>query len=123
MNGLGSRYRLGTWRRGAPVRGTIAQYVVLSALAPSALSGHFGSVRTNLMLCLVAAVWSLMALHPALRRRAPVMAVFVAGVGAISFVLVIRGLSGSPMWSGSRTNRALHKGAGCRGTLGNVRYF
>jgi signal transduction histidine kinase len=90
MNGLGSRYRLGTWRRGAPVRGTIAQYVVLSALAPSALSGHFGSVRTNLMLCLVAAVWSLMALHPALRRRAPVMAVFVAGVVAISFVLVIR---------------------------------
>jgi signal transduction histidine kinase len=90
MSSLGSRYQLGTWRRGAPVRATIMQYVVLSALTASALSGYFGSVRTNLLLCLVAAVWSLAALHPALRGRAPVMAVFVAGVIAISFVLVIR---------------------------------
>jgi signal transduction histidine kinase len=90
MRSVESRYQLGTWRRGAPVRVTIAQYVVLAALSASALSGHFGSVPTNLLLCLVAAVWSLAPLHPALRRRAPVMAVFVAGVVAISFVLVIR---------------------------------
>ena len=90
MSSLASRYQLETWRRGAPVRVTIAQYVVLAALTASALSGHFGSVPTNLLLCLVAAVWSLAALHPALRRRAPVMAVFVAGVVAISLVLVIR---------------------------------
>jgi len=69
---------------------TIAQLVILGVLSVSALGGHFGSVRTNLVLCLVAAVWSLMALHPGLRKRAPVMAVFVAGVIAISFALVIR---------------------------------
>jgi signal transduction histidine kinase len=90
MSSLASRYQLGTWRRGAPVRATIGQYVVLSALTASAVSGYFGSVRTNLLLCLAAAVWSLAPLHPALRRRAPVMAVFVAGVIAISVVLVIR---------------------------------
>ena len=66
------------------------QYVLLSALTASALSGHWGSPQTNLLLCLLAAVWALMALHPALRKRPSVMAVFVAGVVAISFVLVIR---------------------------------
>jgi signal transduction histidine kinase len=90
VSSLGSHYLLDTWRRGASARTTIAQFVILAALTPSALGGHFGSVRTNLLLCLVAAVWSLAALHPALRRCAPVMAVFVAGVVAISFVLVIR---------------------------------
>jgi signal transduction histidine kinase len=91
MSSLGSHYRLETWRRGAPVRGTIAQLVLLAALTPSALSGRSDSAwATNLALCLVAAVWSLVALLPGLRKRAPVMAVFVAGVVAISFVLVIR---------------------------------
>lgn len=91
MSSLGSYYRLETWRRGAPVRGTIAQLVLLAALTPSALSGRSGSAwATNLALCLAAAVWSLVSLHPGLRKRAPVMAVFVAGVVAISFALVIR---------------------------------
>ncbi len=90
MSSLGSRYQLDTWRRGAPVRATIVQYVLLSALTIAALRGHWGSPQTNLLLCLLAAVWTLMALHPALRKRPSVMAVFVAGVVAISFVLVIR---------------------------------
>jgi signal transduction histidine kinase len=90
MSSLGSSYRLATWRWGAPVRATIVQLVVLSALVPSTLSGRWGSVQTNLLLCLAAAVWSLITLHPALRKRPPVMAVFVAGVIAISAVLVIR---------------------------------
>ncbi len=90
MSSLGSRYQLGTWRRGAPVRATAAQLVLLVALAPSALGGRWGSAGANLVLCLAAAVWTLAALHPDLRKRAPVMAVFVAGVIAISFVLVIR---------------------------------
>ncbi len=90
MNSLGSRYQLGTWRQGAPARGTYTQLVILGAILPSALIGHFGSKLANLVLCLAAAVWSLIALHPGLRRRAPVMAVFVAGVIAISFVLVLR---------------------------------
>jgi signal transduction histidine kinase len=90
MSSLGSRYQLGTWRQGAPARGTAAQLVILCAVLPSALIGHFGSKWTNLVLCLAAAAWSLMALSPGLRRRAPVMAIFVAGVIAISFALVIR---------------------------------
>jgi signal transduction histidine kinase len=90
MSSLGSRYRLDTWRQGAPVRATIAQFVVLSALTPSTLSGRWGSVQANLLLCLAAAAWSLIALHPGLRKRPPVMAVFVAGVIAITMVLVIR---------------------------------
>jgi signal transduction histidine kinase len=90
MSGLVSRYSLGTWRQGAPVRATIMQYVVLSALLPSALSGYYGSARTNALVCLVAAVWCLAALLPGPRKRPPVMAVFVAGVVAISFALVLR---------------------------------
>ncbi len=90
MNSLGSRYQLGTWRQGAPARGTYTQLVILGAALPSALIGHFGSKPVNLALCLAAAAWSLMALSPGLRRRAPVMAVFVAGVIAISLALVLR---------------------------------
>ncbi len=90
MSSLGSRYRLETWRRGAPVRIAIAQLVILGALAPSALGGHWGSTRINLALCLAAAVWTLVALRPDLRKRPLVMAVFVAGVIAILFALVIR---------------------------------
>ena len=90
MSWLGSRYSLGTWRQGAPVRATIMQYVILVALLPSALGGRYGSVRINLLLCLAVAVWTLAALHPGLRRRPPVMAVFVAGVVALSIALVFR---------------------------------
>jgi signal transduction histidine kinase len=90
MRSLGSHYRVETWRRGAPIRGTVGQLIVLAALTPSALGGYWGSVRTNLALCLAAALWSLIALHPGLRKRPPAMAVFVAGVIAISLVLVIR---------------------------------
>ena len=90
MSSVGSRYRLDTWRRGAAARVTVAQLVILGALAPSAMGGRWGSAWPNLVLCLAAALWSLLALHPGLRKRAPVMAVFVAGVVAISFLLVIR---------------------------------
>jgi len=90
MSWLGSRYSLGTWRQGAPVRATIMQYVILVALLPSALGGRYGSVRINLLLCLAVAVWTLAALHPGLRSRPPVMAVFVAGVIALSIALVFR---------------------------------
>jgi signal transduction histidine kinase len=90
MGSQGSPYRLGRWRRGAPVRATITQLVVLAVLTPSALSGSFGSARTNLLLCLATAGWTLLALSPGLRKRPPVMAVLVAGVIAISLVLAIR---------------------------------
>ena len=90
MNSLGSRYQLGTWRQGAPARGTYTQLVILGAILPSALVGHFGSRPVNLALCLTAAAWSLLALSPGLRRRPPAMAVFVAGVVAISVALVLR---------------------------------
>ena len=63
---------------------------VLAALTASATSAQWGSVRVNLALCALAAAWMLMPLHPALRKRPPVMAVFVTGLIVISFVLVIR---------------------------------
>jgi signal transduction histidine kinase len=90
MKSLGSQYRLETWRQGAPVRVTIAQVIIIAALTPTALSGRWGSAWVNLALCLAAAVWGLIVLHPGLRKRPPVMAVFVTGVVAISIVLVIR---------------------------------
>jgi len=90
MSNLGSRVRLDTWRRGAPVRATIVGYVILAALIPSALSGSWGSAWINLVLCLAAAAWAVVVLVPDLRQRPPVMAVFVAGVIALLLVLVIR---------------------------------
>jgi len=90
MSSLGSRYRLEAWRGGAPVRATIVAYVILAALLPSALGGSWGSARINLVLWLAAAVWALVVLVPGLRKRPPVMAVFVAGVIALLLVLVIR---------------------------------
>ena len=78
------------WRRRGLVPVTILQYVLLCALAPSALGGHWGSARVSLVLLLAAAAWNLSPLHPALRRRPPVMAAFIAGLIAISFALVIR---------------------------------
>jgi signal transduction histidine kinase len=90
MSSVGSRYQLDTWRQGAPARGTYTQLVILGAILPSALIGHFGSKPINLVLCLAAAAWSLLALSPGLRKRPAVMAVFVAGVIAISFALVLR---------------------------------
>ena len=99
MNSLGSTYQLGTWRQGAPARGTYTQLVILGAILPSALIGHFGSKPVNLVLCLAAAAWSLLALSPGLRKRPPVMAVFVAavapnagaarGIGAVLFYLMM----------------------------------
>ncbi|HVT67119.1 MAG TPA: sensor histidine kinase [Trebonia sp.] len=90
MSSLGSRYWLETWRRGAPARTTVVQLVILLALTPSALSGSFGAVWINLLLCLGAAGWSLLALHPGLRKRPRVAAVFVAGVVTVSLVLSVR---------------------------------
>ena len=90
MSSLGSRWRLDTWRRGAPVRATITQYVILAALIPSAVSGRWGSAWLNLALILAAAAWALVVLFPALRAHPPAMAIFVAGVTALLFVLTIR---------------------------------
>ncbi len=50
MSSLGSRYQLDTWRQGAPARGTYTQLVILGAILPSALIGHFGSKWVNLVL-------------------------------------------------------------------------
>ena len=90
MSGPGSGYRPETWRRGAPARVAVLQLVILGTVATSTLGGHWGSARTNLVLCLAAAVWGLVAMHPSSRERPLIMAVFVAGLIAISFVLVIR---------------------------------
>jgi signal transduction histidine kinase len=90
MSSLGSRYWLVTWRRGAPFRSTVMQWIILAALTSSAVTGSFGSVLINLALILATAAWALIALQPGLRARPSVMAVFVAGVVAFSLALVIR---------------------------------
>ncbi|HTU75721.1 MAG TPA: sensor histidine kinase [Trebonia sp.] len=90
MTSLRSGSPLEIWRRRGPVPVTILQYVLLAALAPSALGGYWGSARIGGVLLVAAAVWNLLPLHPALRRRPPVMAVFVVGLIAISLALVVR---------------------------------
>ena len=74
----------------AAVPGFIVSYAVLAALTASATSAQWGSVRVNLALCALAAAWMLLPLHPGLRKRTPVMAVFVTGIIIITAVLVIR---------------------------------
>ncbi len=81
---------LEAWRQGWPFPGTIVPYVVLVALATSAATSQWGSVSVNLALCAVAAVLMLIPLHPAARKRPSAMAVFLAGLIAITAVLVIR---------------------------------
>ncbi len=81
---------LDAWRQGWPVRAPIVFYAVLAALTFSAASAQWGSVRINLALCALAAAWMLLPLHPGLRKRTPVMAVFVTGIIVITAVLVIR---------------------------------
>jgi signal transduction histidine kinase len=96
MSSRGSRYRLDTWRQGAPVRAMVTQLVILAALIPSAVGGYWGSVWINLALCLAAAAWSVAAVWavPALRlgprKNAWVMALFTAGVIALALALVLR---------------------------------
>ena len=90
MSSPTERSLLEAWRQGWPFPGTIVPYVVLGALAASATSPQWGSVSVNLTLCGLAAVWMLIPLHPALRKSAPVMAVFIAGLIAITAVLVVR---------------------------------
>lgn len=90
MSSPTERSLLEAWRRGWPLPGTILPYVVLVALAASATTSQWGSVSVNLALCAVAAAWMLIPLHPALRKRAWVMAVFMAGLIAITAILVIR---------------------------------
>jgi signal transduction histidine kinase len=90
MSSPTERSLLEAWRQGWPFPGTIIPYVVLGALAASATSPQWGSVSVSLTLCALAAVWLLIPLHPALRKRTPVMAVFIAGLIAITAVLVVR---------------------------------
>lgn len=84
------RSLLEAWRQGWPFPGAIAPFAVLVVAATSALSKQWGSVPVNLTLCAVAAVWMLIPLHPALHKRIPVMAVFLAGLLAITAVLISR---------------------------------
>lgn len=90
MSSPTERSLLEAWRQGWPLPGTIFPYVVLVALATSATTSQWGSIPVNLALCALAAVWMLIPLHPALRKRVPVMAVFLAGLIAITAILVIR---------------------------------
>ena len=90
MSSPTERSLLEAWRQGWPFPGTIVAYVMLGVLAISAASPQWGSVPVNLALCAVAAVWMLIPLHPALRKRISVMAVFIAGLIAITAVLIIR---------------------------------
>jgi signal transduction histidine kinase len=90
MSDSESTFWLDRWRRGAPVRVTIIGYATLAALTVSATTGRWGSPSINLAICLVAALWMLIPVPPALRKRAPLMAVFVAGAITIMAVLVIR---------------------------------
>jgi signal transduction histidine kinase len=90
MSSPTERSLLEAWRRGWPLPGTIYPYVILVALAASATTSQWGSVPVNLTLCAVAAVWMLIPLHPALRKRVWVIAVFMAGLIAITAILVIR---------------------------------
>ena len=90
MSSPTERSLLEAWRQGWPFPGTIVAYVMLGVLAISAASPQWGSVPVNLALCAVAVVWMLIPLHPTLRKRAPVMAVFIAGLIAITAILVVR---------------------------------
>jgi signal transduction histidine kinase len=90
MSSPAERSLLEAWRRGWPLPGTVVSYVVLVVSAASATTAQWGSVPVNLTLCAVAAVWMLIPLHPALRKRVWVMAVFMAGLIAITAILVIR---------------------------------
>ena len=90
MSSPTQRSLLDAWRQGWPVPGAIGSYAVLAALTVSATSAQWGSVRVNLTLCALAAAWMLLPLHPGLRKRTPVMAVFVTGLIVITAILVIR---------------------------------
>jgi signal transduction histidine kinase len=90
MSSSTERSLLEAWRQGWPLPGSILPYIILIILATSATTSQWGSVSVNLALCAVAAVWMLIPLHPALRKRVPVMVVFLAGLIAITAVLVIR---------------------------------
>ena len=90
MSSPTERSLLEAWRQGWPLPGTILPYIVLVVSATSVTTSQWGSVSVNLALCAVAAVWMLIPLHPALHKRASAMAVFLAGLIAITAVLVIR---------------------------------
>ncbi len=90
MSSPTERPLLEAWRQGWPFPGTIFPYVILAVSAASATTSQWGSIPVNLALCGVAAVWMLIPLHPDLRRRVPAMAVFLAGLIAITAILVVR---------------------------------
>src|ERR1700683_4413518 len=66
--------------------------VVLAAFTVTQKHSHGGSLRIDLGLCALEAVWMLwmFTLHPAWRVRPRVMAVFFTGFVAIMAILVIR---------------------------------
>src|ERR1700744_1402912 len=89
MSNPTERSLLEGWRRGWPVPGTFYPYAILVVSAASATS-QWGSGSVNLGLCAAAAAWMLIPLLPAARRRAWVLAVFMAGFIAITAILVVR---------------------------------
>jgi signal transduction histidine kinase len=90
MSSPTERSPLEAWRRGWPFPGAVMSYVILAGLAASATTSQWGSVSVNLTVCAVAAVWMLILLHPAPRKRVWAMAVFMAGFIAITAILVAR---------------------------------
>jgi signal transduction histidine kinase len=90
MSGPEEDSLLEAWRRGWAFPRTVLPYALLAALTASATTPQWGSVRVNLILCAVAAVWMLIPLRPAWRDRIWLMAVFMAGFFAIAAVLVVR---------------------------------
>jgi signal transduction histidine kinase len=74
---------------------TVLPYALLAVLAAVTVAEKWaagGSLRVDLALCALAGAWLLwmVTLHPAWRRRPPVMAVFLAGLIAVMAVLVAR---------------------------------
>ena len=94
-----TRARGRRWPDGAhpdwPLIVHIVPYVLLALLAgfTAAMQHHSGrAMLIDLALCAACAVWMLwmVTLHPAWRRRQPLMALFLAGFLGIWFVLVLR---------------------------------
>jgi signal transduction histidine kinase len=92
-----ARSKLERWKQHRPAAVTVGAvpYALLAILAGLTFPLHPESGVTlsiNVSLCVLAASWMLFmyTLHPSWRRREPRMAVFVAGLIAITAVLVVR---------------------------------
>lgn len=128
-----NRARLDGWLQRKPVIVTAAgvPYLLLAVLAGTSFKPRtvgLASHYETLMLCVLAALWMLFmhTLHPA-RRRAALMLVFVAGMIAITAVLVVRvswfGFFGAVCFGYSRRLPRLRQqlaGAGAVAVIGAI---